>query len=342
MIYLIYLVPFIFSSFVGIIEKKKNKLLIVVLSIFLILFASLRNHVGTDWPAYYRFYQYGVNNVEIGYSTINNFFGDLGLPYFVFLIAINVLSIGLLTKGLVQFSAIPALSLLIYYSDLYLYFNFSGMRQSIALGFTTFALLYSFGSKRNIYIFFGLILCAMSFHISSIIFSLAFFIPQRKFTKKEMIILLIGFSFFSSFVFFASSFLTGIFAKKAEFYLELQESSNTAMNFIIGLLRRSITILLVLMFGRKVIFSHNLSAYIFNLYLIGYGIFATTYLISPDIGVRMSVYFTTLEMILLANLIYLVKRTDIKFIIFLIVLITCIYKVSNYLSIEAYEYQSIL
>ena len=88
------------------------------------------------------------------------------------------------------------------------------------------------------------------------------------------------------------------------------------LNFIIGLLRRSITILLIFAFGKKFIFKHNLSAYIFNLYIIGFGIYATTYLISPDIGVRMSVYFTVLEMFLLANLLFLVKRVDVKFLLF--------------------------
>ena len=343
MIYLIFLVPFIFSSLVEVIQQKNNKFLIAILGVFLVLFASLRNHVGTDWPAYYHFYQYGVHNVEIGYATLNNLFGNQRLPFYIFLIAINCISIGLISKSLVKFSAIPILSLLIYYSDLYLYFNFSGMRQAIAMSITTFALIYSIGNKRNIYIFFGLILLAMSFHISSIIFSLAYFIPQRKLKNKEIVILAVSFMFFSSLVYIASSFLTGVFASKAEFYLEHQEqASNATLNFIIGLLRRSITILLIFAFGKKFIFKHNLSAYIFNLYIIGFGIYATTYLISPDIGVRMSVYFTVLEMFLLANLLFLVKRVDVKFLLFFIVLLISIYKLYTYTLLPAYDYQSIL
>lgn len=343
MIYLIFLVPFIFTSFIGLIEKKNNRFFLGILTLFLVLFASLRDRVGTDWPAYADFYQYGVHNVEVGYAFINNLFSEIGLPFYMFLIFINCISIGLITKSALKFSAFPILSLLIYYSDPYLYFNFSGMRQAVAMSITTIALIYSFGDKRNKYFFFSLILLAMSFHITAIIFAIAYFIPQRKFTKKEVFFLIIAFSFFSSLVYLSSSFLTGIFATKAEFYLEHQEQAqNIQTLFIVGLLRRLITIILIFSFGRKIIFKNKISSYLLNLYLIGLGIFATTYLISPDIGVRMSIYFTVLEMFLLANLIYLVKRTDIKFLLFFIVLLVSIYKLYTYMLIPAYDYRSIL
>lgn len=343
MIYLIYLIPFIVTSFIGIVKNKNNKLFLSILFFFLILFASLRDEVGTDWPAYFHFYEYTVHNVEVGYAFINNLFSNLGFPFYIFLILINSLSIGLITKSALKLSAFPILSLLIYYSDPYLYFNFSGMRQALAMSFTTFALVYCFGQKRNKYIFFSLILLAMCFHITSIIFALAFFIPKRKLKKKEFIMLGVGMTFFSSLVYFASTFLTGIFATKAEFYLEHQEQAqNVQLLFAIGLLRRLITVVLIVVFGRKYIFQHNLSAYLFNLYIIGFGIYSTTYLISPDIGVRMSIYFTVLEMFLLANLIYFVKRVDVKFFLYFIVILVSIYKLYTYTLIPAYEYQSIL
>ena len=343
MIYLIFVIPFLFTSIVDVIQNKRNNIILTLSAVFLILFAGLRDGVGTDWPAYKHFYQYGVDNVEIGYAFINNFFKSLDFPFYIFLIFINFISIGLITKASIKLSAIPILSLLIYYSDLYFYFNFSGMRQALALSIIIFSLTYSFGPKRNIYIFLGLILCAITFHISSIIFSLAYFIPRRKLNKKEYIILLVSFTFFSSLVYLASSFLTGIFAAKAEFYLEHQEqSTNIIVLFSVGLARRLIPIILILFFGKNQILENKLSAYLFNLYLIGFGIYATTYLISPDIGVRMSVYFTVLEMFLLANLVYLVKRTDIKFIVLLIIFAVAIYKISTYLNYPAYEYNWII
>lgn len=343
---MLYFIVFFFIflvNFLTLTPKSDKKIGVLIVSIILTLFASLRKGVGTDWDAYYDFYIYGVENVEIGYAFINNFFADHEISFFFFLLVINLFSIRLISKSALEFSLIPIFSLLIYYSDAYLYFNFSGMRQAIAMSLTTFALIYSFGDKRNKYLFFSLILLAMSFHITAIIFAIAYFIPQRKFTKKEVFFLSIAFSFFSSLVFLSSSFLTGIFATKAAFYLEHQEQAqNIHSLFIVGLLRRLITIILIFFFARKVIFKNQISSYLFNLYLIGFGIFTTTYLISPDIGVRMSIYFTVLEMFLLANLIYLVKRTDIKFSLYLIVIAVSIYKLYTYTLLPAYEYQSIL
>ncbi|MCT3834383.1 EpsG family protein [Elizabethkingia anophelis] len=343
MIYLILLFIFIFFSIKECIYNRRNWLLTLFICIILVLFASLRNQVGTDWVAYYNYYKYGVNNVEVGYATLNNFFSSLELPYNFFLLIINLISIILLYKSSKELSAIPALSLLIYYSDLYLYFNFSGMRQAIALSITCFALIFCFGKKRNLFKFLGLILCAMSFHLSSAIFIITFFIPRKKFDKKHYIIFLISLFFFSSLIYLASSLLTGVFAARAEFYLEKQEQAGNILSlFFIGIVRRLIPIVIIIFYGRKSFFKDDLSAYLFNLYIIGVGIFATSYLISPDIGVRLSAYFTILEIFIWANLIAFIKKINVKIVVLIIIYIVCTYKICTYIKYPSYEYNSII
>ena len=341
MIYIILLILFALISIVGMIEHQRK--IFYIISLILILIAGFRDRVGTDWNSYYNFYIYGATNIELGYATLNDFFSSQGFSFNFFLLVINALSVFLISRGALRLSAIPAISLMIYFSDLYLYFNFSGMRQALALSFSIYSLTFSFGKKRNIYLFLSVIFCAVSFHISSIVFVLAYFVPQRKFNKKEIIFLLIGFTFFSSLVFFASSFLTGLFASKAEYYLEIEEqSSDIKTLFIVGFLRRLIPLIVLFVFSRKYIFKDSTSIYLFNLYLIGLGIYLTTFLISPDIGVRLSVYFTVLEMFLLANLVFFAERIQIKVILLIIIFSLCSYKISTYFKYPAYEYKSIV
>ncbi|WP_295200736.1 EpsG family protein [uncultured Chryseobacterium sp.] len=342
MIYVVLLILFAILSIMAVIDNRRKKYYYII-SLSLILLASLRDGVGTDWKSYYNFYIYGASDIEVGYATLNNFFSAQGFSFNFFLLIVNVLSIFLISRGTLKLSAIPAISLMIYFSDLYLYFNFSGMRQAIALSFSIYSLTFCIGKKRNIYLFLIVLLCAISFHISAIVFAIAYFVPQRSLNKKEIIFLIIGFTFFSSLVFFASSFLTGLFASKAEYYLEIeQQSSDIKSLFIIGIFRRLIPLVVLFIFSKKYIFKDSTSVYLFNLYLIGLGIYLTTYLISPDVGVRLSVYFTVLEMFLLANLVFFAKKFQIKVILLLIIFSLCSYKLSTYFKYPAYEYKSII
>ncbi len=346
---MIYLLIAIFLVFFAIDEiyfynSKKSKLISCIIAIILILLAGLRNKVGTDWLAYYEYYTFGVKGIEYGYMFFNTLFSEqLGFHYNVFLLVMNAIAISFLVSSSWKLSPLPALALLLYFSDLYLYFHLSGFRQALATCFTCYALTFVILDKRNLIKFILYIIIASSFHLTALIALLAYFIPQRKLFKKEYVIIVIGFMFFSTLIYFTSSFLTGMFAYKAEYYLKLQEQSqNIKVGYAIGIVRRLIPICLILLFARSNYFQNSVSCFLFNLYLIGLGIFVSSYLISPDIGVRVSSYFIIMEIFMLGHLLFSIKGTNKLRLVLLIILIVSFYKVSTYMSNPDYEYNSIL
>ncbi|WP_312194491.1 EpsG family protein [Sphingobacterium multivorum] len=329
-------------SFIEILKYNRfySSIILLFFSVVMILFVSLRNGevVGTDSPAYFFNYIYPFDfTVEYGYKYVAAFFSKvLNADYTIFLIFINTLSIFLISSALKRNSYFLVFPLLIYYSDFYLYYNFSGVRQAIALSFSTFAIYYAY--HRNYKAFFLLVLCAISFHISAIVFALAIFVPKKTLTVRNYLYLIA----LSLIAFGAIGYViehNEYISNKFKYYSDVQENStNILMLFIVGLLKRSIILVLIILVGRK-LFKNQRFVYLFNLYLLGIIIYVSTYLISPDFGVRFSSYFTVVDMLLVGNMLYLGGSNSNKIIIFTVISIMIFYKISTYAFLDMYNYK---
>ncbi|KQT17875.1 hypothetical protein ASG31_03815 [Chryseobacterium sp. Leaf404] len=341
MIYILLGLVIIFIAYFEVFIKQKfsSKTVLGFLCVVLILFAGLRNKVGTDWNSYYEFYQLGVTNVEIGYAELNNFFRGLEIHYNIFLIILNSFSLWLMFQFFNKNSEYKIIALLIFFSDLFLYFNLSGIRQAIATSITCFAFIYA--NNRKYYRFFICILIAMLFHLSAIIFALAYFVPRTKLKIKHYGILLVGFLMLSLSFSFLTDFITANTQKNADVYVNaLENSSNLPKLFAIGILKRVVIIIVVIYFSKS-FFVNKFRHYIFNIYLFGFAFYCSTYLISPDIGVRMSSYFTIFDTIVAGNLIMALKKTSERIIIVTVFSAIAIYKLMGYMDNEYYIYNTI-
>lgn len=341
MVYLIICLILIFLVFAEAVQKSKiiSAFYGGIVCLIMVFFASLRNKVGTDWEAYYNSYLFGTDKFEQGYMLLNNLFGALNIHYNLFLFILNSTSLFLFYRSLKDYAVFFVISLLLFYSELFLYLNFSGIRQAMAISVLVFSIRFCL--KREFFLFLICVFLAFSFHVTALIFVFAFFIPRRKFNKKE--IFLIGglFLFLSTIVFSITNLLDGDLAYRAKFYLELQENDpNLTSLYFIGAIKRSIILVMVLIFGKKLLASEN-GIYFFNLYLIGYGIYLCTYLISPDIGVRAGSYFLIFEIFLAGNLLLYNKNLTTRIIIITIFSFQALYKISTYMSDEYYHYNTI-
>ena len=153
---MIYLIGCIFISLITCIDlllnsKSFSRLISLFILFLLLLLVSLRNGVGTDWDAYSSFYKETTDRTEFGYAFVNNLFSNLGFPYYLFLFIINGFSLLLIYLFLRRNSALLTIGLLIYFSDLFLYYNLSGIRQGIAISITCFSINYAI--KRNFILF---------------------------------------------------------------------------------------------------------------------------------------------------------------------------------------------
>jgi hypothetical protein len=342
MIYLFVGLVIILLAYLEAIEKSRLSSTLDggAVCLFLIFFAAFRDNVGTDWLAYYSFYVDTIDGVEPGYGFLNNFFSVQGAPYNLFLLFLNSLSLILFFISLKRYAIFFVISLLLFYCELYLYFNFSGIRQGMALSIIVYSVRFSI--DRKILQFLLFIFLAMMFHYTSLIFLIAYFVPFREFTKKEYVLIAGMFLFLSTIIFFVANLLDGDLAHKAKYYLEWQENDpNIKLNYFIGAVKRSIIVVMIYVFGKKLLQTRN-GLYFFNLYLIGFGMYLSTYLISPDIGTRMSSYFLIFEIFIAGNLILVNEKLTTRLLIVTIFTCQALYKISTYMTNEWFVYDNIL
>lgn len=341
MIYLVLGFILIFYSYLEAIEYNYeiSRFAFALSAILLILFAGLRDGtiVGTDSPAYYANYVSPFWETEPAYKFLNLFFSQkLKANYNLFLLFLNGISILLMSKFISRNSIYLVLPFLIFYSDLYIYFNISGFRQAMATSFTCFALYYAVNKNFRSFLFF--LICAATFHVSSLVFIFAYFLPRKKLKFKSIIILGITFGLSILLV----NYLTTQFAyltKKFEYYSEFQErADNIEFLYLIGICKRSIIMIIVFLY-RKALFQYDKFIFLFNVYLIGFLIFVATYLISPDFGVRFSSYYTIVDCILAGYMLNLVGSFRKRMFIVTVFSAIAIYKLVGYMNMETFAYK---
>lgn len=342
MIYFLFCIIFIlFSLTDGIVyAPKKSQFIGVFIAIILILFAGLRDKTGTDWFSYTDFYRYGDDNIEPGYILINNIFRNANIHYNIFLVFINIISLVLVYFAFRKHAKLVSIAFLIYYCELYLYFNFSGMRQAIAISITLFSISYAI--EKKFLKFVALIFIASTFHLTSLIFLVAYFIPREKMQLHHYVILVLFFLSISSAIYGILNFATGNLGDKLKFYAELDtHSENIQSLFIVGIIKRSLILIMLLIFGKSFFRSEN-NMYFINLYLFGFGIYLSTYLISPDMGVRLGAYFLIFDTIIVGRLIFANSKILRRLSIIGIFSIIALYKIYTYVQLDTYKYQSIM
>ncbi len=338
MIYISLGLFFLISAFLEFISKKniQTNVLFIILCIILVLFAGLRSEIGSDWFAYFNYYSNNTGNFEFGYSEISKLFHQLHFHYNIFLIFINFISILLIGISIYKHSRITIFPLLLFFSNLYLYYNFSGMRQAVAISFTCFALNYAY--NRNFLLFFLFVFFAFLFHSTAIVFLLVYFLPRKTINFKHLLILIlifIGLYTIKEKLFFALAEF-----KDVNFYTVVQEKSDSIITeFYIGALVRLLLIFVIIAFARKMLENVKF-IYFFNIYIFGIFLFMSTYLISPDIGVRLSSYFTIIDIFLLGNILSSVNFRK-KLAISMLYSIIIFYKLSWYSGIDSYYYKTI-
>lgn len=345
MIYIFILLLFIVFAYLEAIELNKVSAAIygILISVIMIAFATLRDKVGTDWLAYYNAYSDANKNmhweVEAGYSFFNDFFSKSGCHFNVFVLFLNTVSLSLYYSSLKRNVGLIAIALLIFYSDYFLYYNFSGIRQALAISI----LIYSvrFCVSRNFFGFILALLAAMSFHVTAIVFFIAYFIPFRKITRKEGFVALSFFLTVSFLIFAIVELLSPDLAYKAKFYLELQENAPDLKSlFVVGIFKRLLIIGMVWLFGKN-IWQYDKAYFFFNTYLFGFGLYVSTYLLSPDIGVRLSSYFIVFEIFLAGYLLLANSKLTTRLIIVTVFSMIALYKIYTYTQMFFYQYNFI-
>lgn len=323
-------------------ERKFSQYSSLLIFVLMLLLVSLRHEVGTDWDAYYDFYTRvrSTENVEVGYSFLNNVFSDLGLHYNIFIFVINAIALTLMFCFLNRNTLLLSIGALIFFSDLFLYLNLSGIRQGIALSITCFSI--NFAIQRKLFYFLVCISLAACFHFTAVVFLIVYFLPRGKIRILTVIFCASAFLLCNLFLQSISELITLYTIKSADFYTSQQEKIDNIMSlFYVGIAKRAVIVFAVFIFGRKMFHLSN-TYYFFNIYMFGFGVYLSSYLISPDIGARLSSYFTIFELVLSGNLIYAMKSRYKRIILTTIFSLMAIYKLVGYMSFDTYVYHTII
>lgn len=304
--------------------------------------AALRNNVGTDWDAYLNFYRNTEESarLEPGYSLFNDFFSHLGIHYNAFLLALNVVCVGLIASFFKQSRAFCAAAILTFYSDLFLYFNLSGMRQAIAIAITCFSLRYAIEKKAIP--FFSLVAMAATFHMSAVVFAASYFIPRGRLKwHHATFICLIGVVFYQLLEPIAQ-LVTEYTIKNASYYIDgIEIQDDVVASYHIGIAKR-LMVLGIVFLTRKSLARTLYFSYLLNLYLVGVGIYVLTYVVSADIGVRMSAYFTIIDTVFIGLAIRYEESALTRFFIAALVCAMSLYKLIGYANNPFYDYKIFL
>lgn len=243
-------------------EQKRNKIVIGLACLGIFFIQALRaEFVGTDLRSYLPAFQMvdSINifageklfNYEIGYLLYSQFFSTLNFNTQWYLSIVAITIIGPIAYTWYKNSKMPGLSVFIYISIGFFTFSFSGLRQAIALAITFVS--FKFIQERSLLKFLLCVILAMSFHLTAVIFVLAF--PLYKIRVKPIHYVPIILGLVIIFIYRTKLFLS-IFRLYRGVAGEVVKTNAYTMLIIMILV-----LLLALIFGSKNINDFNFNSY---------------------------------------------------------------------------------
>lgn len=292
-------------------------------SIVIMFFIAGFREVGYDYNSYKGIYNAiggsnwfikgSVHGMEPGFALLNH----LSSSYQILLATMSLLCLVLLFNVLIRYSKLPILSLLIYWGVFFLSGVMGQQRQALAVIISIYAII-NVDNKR---IFYPVIFIAMMFHMSAILVLAAKFIPKDYKPLKYYVISYIGAIIMNMIAHKAYLVVINYFppfmANKLMIYAE-KETTSLGLNSAV--LLRTIFFCLYYNFRDRLrqipYLPHLLNCYFLSLLIyIGFGF-------APQVAGRGGVYFAALEVIISANLVYVLKGRTKLVILFMILAIS--------------------
>lgn len=334
-------------DFYAVKQKKTIQVAFFAAGFFLLFIGAFRYENNADWHPYEVIFNNIANTgdiflgIEFGFGALCLFFGTYGnFRLMIFFMAI--FSIGYKLKFLKDESKCPFLSLLIYFTSIYIGSDFVNIRQGMALGFSLIAFNYAF--KNKFLPFLITAACAFSLHYSAIIIFPFYFLIKIKLTKIKIIVLLLT-SFIVSFSIYP---LIGILANALsiaylkEKFLLYSFSGVGTIEIILQVFAISIVKIPVIIFycqNKKILLTNKKDQMFFDLYVWGYVAVLACSQASATL-VRFATYFEIYELILIPNITAIIKKRErfIFCILFVLYMIIALYR--NCLGVAAdYPYR---
>ena len=331
-VYYLYIIYTLIISLVSRIWKKANrkKTLTFLLWFGLFFIMALRGEtVGNDIIRYLDHFESSKwidifeTRKETGYMLFLNVLRFLGLGRRGYIVIVSFIISSSFAWFYYRYSRNITLSFLLHLTIGLFSFTMSGIRQSLAISFTLFALHYALKRKLLLYLIF--IFIAINFHLSAIIFLPVYLLLKLNFKSYKPI--LISFLFLVVLILFNQkvfSFATYFAPEKyIDFYLLSEDQTQLNILPVIFMLMLPLSILFFWFWQKKSFHSITEENLLFFKLSVFAAIFAVLAL-NVSALYRMSLYFTTYTVVLISNVLsdFSIKSNSDVFKV--IVIIICI------------------
>lgn len=331
--YLTVLVIFIILAFFdlfGGISKRNLSIYWLFCFVLLVCHDGLRWETGTDWVPYSSYFENCLNlandDFEWGYATLSKLVRVFTSEYSVFLLLHAVILYLLVFSSIKKYAVNPFLSLFLYYCAT---LPILGMnRQFIAFGICLYAIRYIMERKKVCFAISMII--AMAFHLSAVVFVVAYFFNKPLNIKVYILLLLaaVGISMsglVNHLPLEVFALLSSDMADKMNFYADDFVAGNVAINplfILLSLSKRLVWIVLILGYVYNAKKSDKYFCLLFNIYvfsLLFYIVFNNTIL--QIIVSRGLLYFNIAEIFIIPYALIAFKDNGGKKILFVLLIL---------------------
>lgn len=208
--FLFFLICIILAFLSTKVKSKYSKTLKLIIFLALFLFSGLRYDVGFDYsytyvPGYYFINSNVTTHFEPAYILLNKFvymvFNNID---FVFLIC-SFITIYLLIKSIEEESDDYFISIIMIFCSRFYLYSFGQIRQYIAIAIFIYSIKYII--KKDIKKYFLLILLAMTFHKTAVIYFPVYFLNKIKLSRSMYVLCILVSPLFKPFFNFIYQFL---------------------------------------------------------------------------------------------------------------------------------------
>jgi hypothetical protein len=290
--------------------------------VLLAFFTGLRWETGTDWFSYKELFDtlelgwtflLNVYSFDLGYVVLNAIVKSFTDDYTLFLLVDSFIAVGIVFWFLKKYSPNPNISFFVFYNAFFVGQFMGSNRRIISLGAALFVFYFVHEMKYKKYAFWQTI--AFLFHRTSIMLFLTWFIPRKRFTAKQILLILLvcliigipelPFKFVGVLGETLSVFGNNPFVERMLFYSEnneavISENTNPLILMTLSVIKRSVFILFylyVIKINKGIL--DSLSDYFLNIYVVGFAIYLLFN--GSPIFQMISTYFTFIEIVLIGR-----------------------------------------
>lgn len=323
--------------------RRKNPVIYSFIVILLILFSGLRYQIGTDYGIYSHVYELSKQAPEL--AILDTEFLYVFLSYIspnltYVLVVYSLLSVTLIAFVIYK-SDRPFLSLLLFYSFAFIFYDMGIIRQGLAISLCVFSIKLIFDNKLKNFLFVIIVTCLLV-HRTSIFFLPMYWLSKVNFTRKKFYLILLT-SVVLSLLFKVSmitgflSFLPSYFAKSVS---TISSDEYTYVNsWGVSEFRKLIMCIFLFEVLNKRVNSKE-QIYL-NIYYLG--VFLSLILISHlTMRSRGTYYFCVAEIFLLPLCLSFIKKSLIKSFYFVFILVYCFMYLQQVIETkQSYEWQNL-